>query len=284
MRTLNFEAESFGDYNPSEREEGEEFMKGPPHGGGGHGGWGHGGWGHGGWGHGGWGHGGRGHGGWGRGGWGHGGRRWWGQHRRWPWLQTGFGFGDSSPDAQSIAWAQGCLSQVTGNMIPQSGRLDAATRNAIGMFQSEQQLPATGMLDDATMSALHGACSQGGAQESEDSAGAPFNPVLLFDLNSTRLRQDNEVDGALQLAIAVSVTLEYLKTKGNAAKIVLHGYASQEGAEARNRQLAGQRAARVRDLLVAAGVPQARIQLKNHGPSSDLPGLKENRRVVVELQ
>jgi hypothetical protein len=157
---LNFEAESFGGYNPAEGEEPEEFMRGS-----GLGSWGGGRWGGGGWGHGGWG--GAGSGFWRS--------RWpyrWGYYRRWPWLYGGgWGAGDYSQGSQSIARAQGCLSQITGNMIPQSGRLDAATRNAIGMFQAQQQLPATGMLDDATMSALQNACGQAGAQEWEAPPG-----------------------------------------------------------------------------------------------------------------
>ena len=75
-----------------------------------------------------------------------------------------------------------------------------------------------------------------------------------------------------------------LKTKGRPAKIVVHGYASREGAEARNMQLAGQRAGHVKEMLVTAGVPDDRIQVINHGPNSDWPGLKWNRRVEVEFQ
>lgn len=65
-----------------------------------------------------------------------------------------------------------------------------------------------------------------------------------------------------------------MKTKGKAAKIILHGYASREGAEARNMQLARQRADHVKEMLVTAGVPYDRIQIVNHGPNSDWPGLK----------
>jgi outer membrane protein OmpA-like peptidoglycan-associated protein len=265
---LNFEAESFGGYNPSEGEDPEEFVRRS----GGDG-----------WGRGTWGSGGR-----GRGGWGYGGSRFWrSRYRRWPWLSgAGVGLGDLAPDTQSIAWAQGCLSQITGNMIPQSGRLDLATRSAIGMFQAQQQLPATGTLDDATISALQAACPQAGEQESETpgSAPKPSTLVLWFELNSTRLRQDSEADSAIHLALVIKETLQHLKTKGRAAKIILHGFASREGAEARNRQLAGQRADHVKEMLVTAGVPDDRIQVVNHGPNSDWPGLKWNRRVEVEFQ
>ena len=35
-----------------------------------------------------------------------------------------FGFGDVQQEGQLIASAQGCLSQITGNVIFQSGRLE----------------------------------------------------------------------------------------------------------------------------------------------------------------
>src|SRR5262249_53861708 len=99
----NFETESFGGYNPSVGEDPEEFVSG----GLGRGTRGSGGWGRG---------------GWGPGGWGYGGSRFWRSrwpyYRRWPWLSGGgFGLGDLAPNTQSIAWAQGCLSQITGSMI-----------------------------------------------------------------------------------------------------------------------------------------------------------------------
>jgi outer membrane protein OmpA-like peptidoglycan-associated protein len=278
MRTdLNFEAESFAGYDPTQGEDSEQFMNkwmsgglrhsqshGPHHGGFRH------------------------------------------RFRRWPWLQTGFGFGGLAQDPQSVAWAQGCLSQITGNMIPQTGHLDMATRSAIRMFQTQQQLPATGVPDDATMAALQAACGAQGGQDQDTgeiarpigygrspvgpgatpSAGAAKSDrrILWFELNSIKLRQDNEADSAVHLALVVGESLRHLKAKGNAAKIILYGYASREGAEDRNTQLAGQRAEHVKEMLVVAGVPENRIQIVNGGPNNDWPGLKWNRRVEVELQ
>lgn len=223
--------------------------------------------------------------------------------RRWPWLQSGSGADDGAQDPQSISWAQGCLSQLTGNMIPQSGQMDSATLSAIAMFQSQQQLPATGMLDDATMSALQSACGDQGSQGAEGEiapgsqsgywpatpsatpgAARPDRRVLWFELNSTKLRQDSEADSTIHLALVVGECLRHLMAKGNTARIILYGYASQEGAEMRNRQLAGQRAQHVKEMLVAAGVPEDRIQIVNGGPNNDWPTLKWNRRVEVELQ
>ena len=270
---LNFEAKSFGGYNPPEHEAPEHFV---------HGGWG------------------AGHGphvGWGHGGWPHGGTHSWQSHwhhhsghQPWPLLHIGSGFGDSQQDQQSIVWAQGCLSQLTGGTIAQSGVLDQATRSAVSMFQTQQHLPATGMLDDTTLSALQAACQQTGQQAGQQEGETPGNSpkpstlVLWFELNSTRLRQDGEADSAIHLALAIKESLRHLKTKGRAARIILHGYASREGAEARNMQLAGQRADQVKEMLVTAGMPEDRIHIVNHGPNSDWPGVKWNRRVEVEFQ
>ena len=219
---INFEAESFAGYNPSEGEEPEQFAKS----------WGGGGWGGGGWGR-------------------------VGEVEAWDVADrasgdhvghivgdidagrgcygggSGFGFGDSMQDGQSVAWAQGCLSQITGNMVPQSGHLDSATRSAISMFQMQQQLPATGALDDQTMQALQAACAQGGTQESETPTVTPKSStlVLWFELNSTRLRQESEADSAIHLALVIKESLQHLKARGDAARIILHGYASREGAE-----------------------------------------------------
>ena len=288
---LNFEAETFAGYDPWQDRESEQFESGGGHGG--HGGHHHS-RSHGG-------HSGRPHGGhW----------RYRHFHRRWPWLyRTGFGLGGFTQDPQSIAWAQGCLSQITGTMIPQDGVMGPATREAIRMFQSQQQVPRTGMLDDATMAALRDACQDsGGAGDTGEVAmprpafpfvaqsGGSKQPVpgpakasmliVWFELNSTRLRQDEEVDSVIQLTFVIKRSLQHLQAAGAAGKIVLHGYASREGAELYNQQLSVRRAQRVKDLLVEAGLPADRIQIIGHGAVNDWPqpGLKWNRRVGIEFQ
>jgi len=60
---------------------------------------------------------------------------------------------------QWVLWAQACLAQIVGSWVPQTGQIGKATRKAIGIFQSQQQLPATGLLDAATVNALQQACS-----------------------------------------------------------------------------------------------------------------------------
>lgn len=75
--------------------------------------------------------------------------RFWGQS------QGGYGW---HPDPQ-VQWAQGCLAQLVGPGVPQNGIMGPQTQQALQTFQSQQQLPPTGMLDPNTMNALQAACS-----------------------------------------------------------------------------------------------------------------------------
>jgi peptidoglycan hydrolase-like protein with peptidoglycan-binding domain len=88
------------------------------------------------------------------------------RHHRWPWMQgSDFGLDTGDQQPEMVTWAQSCLSQIIGDWVPQDGRLDHKTRRAIRMFQMQQQLPATGDLDEQTYSALQQACSgQSGGQ------------------------------------------------------------------------------------------------------------------------
>jgi hypothetical protein len=105
---------------------------------------------------------------------------------RWSWLRRQqFGSGDSTQDQQSVGWAQNCLSQITGGHVSQSGRMGHSTRRAIRKFQMQQQLPPTGRLDRATMSALQQSCgdgdSDGGDQGDGDNEAYFSGPAPLLE-------------------------------------------------------------------------------------------------------
>jgi len=70
-----------------------------------------------------------------------------------------------APGSQWIAMAQSCLAKILGPAVPQSGVMDHRTRRAIRIFQGKNQLPSTGLLDDATLKALQAACLAPGAPE-----------------------------------------------------------------------------------------------------------------------
>jgi len=191
-----------------------------------------------------------------------------------------------------------CLAQVTGVQGLRHGRRGHRMRRAIRRFQTQNQLSPTGRLDDDTMAALQEACGgdQGandGAFDAQDEMGEvqyqvtpdPDRPDALelwFEWNSTKLRQDNEVDSVVHLADAIKIAFGHLKAKKKDGKLVLTGFASTEGQEGRNKELSLQRAQHVKDLLVDAGIPGDRIEVKGAGPSNAWPGgLKWNRRVEI---
>jgi len=91
-----------------------------------------------------------------------------GRFGRWWRRRNQSGFGDGMQDSQSAGWVQNCLAQVTGANISQSGRMGRSTRRAIRKFQMQQQLSPTGRLDSNTMSALQDACGDSGDSGNDD--------------------------------------------------------------------------------------------------------------------
>jgi peptidoglycan hydrolase-like protein with peptidoglycan-binding domain len=61
-------------------------------------------------------------------------------------------------DRSRVRWAQSCLAQVLGSWVLQDGEMGENTRSAIRMFQNQQQLTQTGVLDENTLGALRAAC------------------------------------------------------------------------------------------------------------------------------
>jgi outer membrane protein OmpA-like peptidoglycan-associated protein len=107
---------------------------------------------------------------------------------------------------------------------------------------------------------------------------------LWFEWNTTKLRQDREVDSVVQLAAVIKTAFDHLRAKPN-GRLVLTGFASTEGEATHNKNLSLQRAQRVKSLLVDAGVPEDRIQVIGGGTSIAWPGgLKWNRRVQIDFQ
>jgi len=84
-----------------------------------------------------------------------------------PWRFRRYSVFGTDGDQPKIYWAQSCLAEALGSNVPQNGILDPGTRQAIQQFQSQQQLPPTGFLDDATIGALQAACNSGMASSNE---------------------------------------------------------------------------------------------------------------------
>lgn len=108
-------------------------------------------------------------------------------------------------------------------------------------------------------------------------------PVLWFKFNSTELRQDVEVDSKVHLQHAVDAAKEHIRIAGNDTRIILHGYASEEGGAAHNQTLSNARGEAIRNRLIEEGIRPDMITVIGHGEDSSWPGRRWNRRVEVEL-
>jgi hypothetical protein len=107
---------------------------------------------------------------------------------------------------------------------------------------------------------------------------------MWFRVNSTEFRQDDQADSSIHFNTALQKVQQHLAETGNAGHIILHGYASTEGDTAHNQDLSQRRADRVKELLVAAGIPENQITAIGHGPDSSFSDeLSWNRRVEVEM-
>ena len=78
-----------------------------------------------------------------------------------------------TPNPQ-VQWVQSCLAQSVDPSVPQDGFLGPQTQQAIRTFQSQHQLPPTGVLDPTTTAALQAACSgqQAGGSQGAQPGGA----------------------------------------------------------------------------------------------------------------
>src|SRR5260370_37244178 len=86
-----------------------------------------------------------------------------GGDRRWPWRygrSSGY-YPAAQPASQWLLWVQGCLAQLIGPWVPQTGVMGPETRQALQTFQAQRQLPTTGLLDNDTVNALQAACGGG---------------------------------------------------------------------------------------------------------------------------
>jgi outer membrane protein OmpA-like peptidoglycan-associated protein len=106
--------------------------------------------------------------------------------------------------------------------------------------------------------------------------------ALWFQFNSTTLREDAEVHSSIIMEGALRRIRQHLVALGANARIVVHGYASEEGDAGYNMGLSRRRAEAIQAQLIAAGIPAARITIQPHGEDRSLPTRACNRRVEIE--
>lgn len=145
-----------------------------------------------------------------------------------------------------------------------------------------QQLPILSM--DSVESILQRESADDESEESESVQVGKSIPIIWFRVNSTEFRRDYQADSLIHFNTALQKVRQHLAEAGNVGHIILHGYASTEGDTAHNQELSQSRADRVKELLVAAGIPVNQITAIGHGPDSSFSDeLSWNRRVEVEM-
>jgi len=196
-------------------------------------------------------------------------------------------------DVQRMLWAQRCLAQLSGLWVPQTGVSDEPTRRAIARFQAEEQLPATGILDDQTFGALSAVCSPPNdpallEQEWENPPGPSSRPEpvlegprIFFKRDSIEIRQD-----ATNSMVHVVHAFEQIRSflGGNPSRhVTLHGFASAEGNRTHNLDLSRRRAEQIRRTMIELGIPASQISAVGDG-SRTANGPEFNRAVAIEFR
>ncbi len=105
-------------------------------------------------------------------------------------------------------------------------------------------------------------------------ADAPAPAKLYFDTGKAELPPD--------AAKALAPLADYAKA-GKSAKLAISGYHDRTGDPAANAELAKQRAFAVRDLLLAAGVAEAALELAKPIETTGGPDDREARRVEIAV-
>lgn len=98
---------------------------------------------------------------------------------------------------------------------------------------------------------------------------------LYFDTGKTKLA--NDADATL------APIVEWLKANAN-AKAVISGYHDPRGNQAKNEELAKNRAKAVREALKAAGIDESRIEMRKPQSTEGSGDLAEARRVEVTVE
>lgn len=103
------------------------------------------------------------------------------------------------------------------------------------------------------------------------------NSTLYFNQDSTDLRGDS----AIHLVNLINEVNQYITASQGTGNLLIHGYASEEGAAGHNQRLSQRRAQYVKTLLSAAGISSSRMIAVGHGEDTSSPVLENNRRVQI---
>ena len=164
------------------------------------------------------------------------------------------------------------ISLVIGVGIYQAGQPaeDPVLAKVIAIVNAPEVLPAA-----AAVAALP-PDTAGAAEAARDAASIKVeNGVVKFYFAS----------GKAGLAAGASEALaDVIKGAQSGRKLVISGFHDATGAPAKNAELAKQRGSAVRDALKAAGIPEAKIEMKKPEQLTATGNDAEARRVEVALQ
>jgi outer membrane protein OmpA-like peptidoglycan-associated protein len=107
-----------------------------------------------------------------------------------------------------------------------------------------------------------------------------YSKTVLFDLNKATIRSESKES----LVAIHDIMNEYSNTVFH-----IEGHTDSQGSDAYNLNLSKERAASVRDYLVANGIPANRLTSQGYGESQPIAsnntakGRQDNRRVEISL-
>ena len=147
--------------------------------------------------------------------------------------------------------------------------------------------PATATIgkNESTVSNTPNPSPAAPALPAEPARGQPdLRELTTLPLAFERATEAYSVSDAELLSRTLQALREAL-AKDAAARVEVGGHASQEGNARFNWEVAGRRAAAVRDYLQQQGIAGDRIKLKSYGTARPLNagGPEENRRVTVRV-
>ncbi|MGD9879799.1 MAG: OmpA family protein [Reyranella sp.] len=128
--------------------------------------------------------------------------------------------------------------------------------------------------------ALIAAVALGACEKAPPPAVAPVSYMVFFELGSTKISDQSQN--------TVAQAAQVFKSKAN-ARISVTGYADTIGSTAVNMQISTARANKVRDDLIANGVPAAAITTRGAGdegllvPTGPQTVEPRNRRAVIVI-
>ncbi|NJW53855.1 OmpA family protein [Salinimicrobium oceani] len=108
-----------------------------------------------------------------------------------------------------------------------------------------------------------------------------YSRTILFDLDKATIRSESEET----LQAIADIMKEYSNTTFH-----IEGHTDSTGSDAYNLKLSKERAASVRDFLINAGIPSARLTSEGYGESQPIAsnntskGRQQNRRVEISLE